>query len=39
MNIKVSDINSFFEEKAPLFLAEEWDNVGLLLGSMDKRYT
>lgn len=36
MNIKVSDINSFFEEKAPLFLAEVWDNVGLLLGSMDK---
>jgi GTP cyclohydrolase I len=36
MNLKVSDINHFFEEKAPLYLAEEWDNVGILLGSMER---
>jgi len=28
----IADINRFLEDFAPLALAEEWDNVGLLLG-------
>lgn len=32
---KVSDINQFILEFAPLELAEDWDNVGLLVGDPD----
>jgi len=35
MSKKIRDIVNFFEEIAPSRLAEEWDNVGLLLGSMN----
>jgi dinuclear metal center YbgI/SA1388 family protein len=35
MSIKIKDIASFIEDFAPLNIAEEWDNVGLLLGSMN----
>ncbi len=33
MSIKCGEITKFFEELAPTNLAEDWDNVGLLLGS------
>lgn len=33
MSIRCSEIIDFMEEWAPPFLAEEWDNVGLLIGS------
>lgn len=33
----VSDFISFLQEVAPLELAEEWDNVGLLLGRADQQ--
>ena len=33
--ITVSDVNQFMLEFAPLALAEEWDNVGLLVGDPD----
>ena len=36
MTIRVSDLFYHFEEYAPQALAEEWDNVGLLLGDMEK---
>ncbi len=35
MNVTVSDIIQFVEALAPPLLAEEWDNVGLLLGDAD----
>lgn len=35
MGIKINAIKNYFEEIAPQFLAEEWDNVGLILGSMN----
>jgi len=34
--IKVKDIMSFIEEIAPVSLAEGWDNVGLLVGDLNK---
>lgn len=36
MAIKVSDLHEYFEEKAPAALAEDWDNVGLLIGNMER---
>ena len=33
--ISLSDIAGFIEEIAPVRLAESWDNVGLMVGSMD----
>ncbi len=36
MSIKNRDIMDFLEEMAPKALAEDWDNVGLLLGSADR---
>lgn len=36
MDIKCSDISNYMEELAPSCLAEDWDNVGLLLGSGNK---
>ncbi|MDG2014980.1 MAG: Nif3-like dinuclear metal center hexameric protein [Pirellulaceae bacterium] len=33
--ITVSDVNQFMLEFAPLALAEDWDNVGLLVGDPD----
>jgi dinuclear metal center YbgI/SA1388 family protein len=35
MNVKCRDIAGFIEEIAPRRLAEGWDNVGLLAGSME----
>jgi dinuclear metal center YbgI/SA1388 family protein len=35
MSAKCGDIAKYIEEFAPPDLAEEWDNVGLLLGSMN----
>lgn len=35
MVTKVSDICEIMEKLAPIKLAEEWDNVGLMLGSTD----
>lgn len=36
MSLKCSDIVFYLEQKAPPSLAEEWDNVGLMTGSMKK---
>lgn len=36
MSVKCKDITSFIEAIAPVHLAEEWDNVGLMLGSYNK---
>mgnify|MGYP000489147085 CR=1 FL=1 len=36
MSVKCSDIILHLERKAPPSLAEEWDNVGLMAGSMKK---
>lgn len=33
--LRISDITSFLKDTAPPSLAEEWDNVGLLLGNRD----
>ena len=35
MSVKVSDIYNWIDALAPFELAEEWDNVGLLAGSME----
>lgn len=35
MSLQVGDIAGFIEERAPLSLALDWDNVGLLVGSSD----
>ncbi len=35
MSLRVSDISAIMEELAPLHLAMDWDNVGLILGSND----
>jgi dinuclear metal center YbgI/SA1388 family protein len=35
----IADVAAFLEELAPQALAEEWDNVGLLLGSESKSVT
>lgn len=37
MMVQCQDIMNFVEEIAPLALAEEWDNVGLLVGNRDKK--
>ncbi|MGB4508490.1 MAG: Nif3-like dinuclear metal center hexameric protein, partial [Syntrophomonadaceae bacterium] len=34
MKVRVKDIISLLEKHYPLNLAEEWDNVGLQVGSM-----
>jgi len=39
MSATVSEIISMMEELAPSFLAEEWDNVGLQVGRMDRKVT
>jgi len=36
MPVKVKDIIDFMEEIAPKSLAEQWDNVGLLVGSKEQ---
>jgi dinuclear metal center YbgI/SA1388 family protein len=36
MSVKCGDIANFIEGIAPLELAEDWDNVGLLIGSAKK---
>ena len=36
MPTSVSDIAEFLGHFAPLHLAEEWDNVGLLVGRRDR---
>jgi dinuclear metal center YbgI/SA1388 family protein len=33
LSLRVSDISAIMEERAPLHLAMDWDNVGLMLGS------
>ncbi|GAB4141400.1 MAG: Nif3-like dinuclear metal center hexameric protein [Thermogutta sp.] len=35
--LSVAQVVDFLESFAPLCLAEEWDNVGLLVGSQDRR--
>lgn len=35
MSVRVSDIYNWIDNLAPFELAEEWDNVGLLAGSMN----
>ncbi len=35
MSFKSKDIVRFIEEYAPLHLAEDWDNVGLMIGDLD----
>ena len=37
MEINCRDISVFMEEIAPARFAEDWDNIGLMLGSMDKK--
>lgn len=37
--MKLSKIISFLEEKFPTSLAEDWDNVGLLIGKRDSKIT
>lgn len=37
--MKLSKIINFLEEKFPIFLAEDWDNVGLLVGKRDSKIT
>ncbi len=37
MSIICKDIVSFMEELAPPHLCEEWDNIGLLIGSKNKK--
>lgn len=39
MPIRIREIISLLHEHAPLTLAEPWDNVGLLLGDMDREAT
>lgn len=36
MSVKISDIYQWIDAIAPFELAEEWDNVGLLAGSMNR---
>ena len=36
MSVKCDKIAKFIEDMAPTHLAEEWDNVGLMLGSREK---
>lgn len=35
MSVKIADIYHWIDKIAPFELAEEWDNVGLLVGSME----
>ncbi|MEG0425604.1 MAG: Nif3-like dinuclear metal center hexameric protein, partial [Cetobacterium sp.] len=37
--MKLSKIINFLEEKFPTSLAEDWDNVGLLIGKRDSKIT
>lgn len=37
MNVTLNDIISLMEQIAPPTLAEDWDNVGLMLGRRDKK--
>lgn len=37
--MKLSKIINFLEEKFPISLAEDWDNVGLLIGKRDSKIT
>lgn len=37
--MKLNKIINFLEEKFPIFLAEDWDNVGLLVGKRDSKIT
>ena len=37
--LTVQDISNFLETFAPVALAEEWDNVGLLVGDPDQEVT
>jgi dinuclear metal center YbgI/SA1388 family protein len=39
MKVRVKDIASLLEKHYPLNLAEEWDNVGLQVGSMGREVT
>ena len=34
--MKCKDLMSILEKKAPVYLAESWDNPGLLVGRRDK---
>jgi putative NIF3 family GTP cyclohydrolase 1 type 2 len=36
LTVKVKDIIAIMEKNFPLYLAEEWDNVGLQTGSREK---
>ncbi len=36
MDVKVKDIMAIMEKNFPLYIAEDWDNVGLQVGSRDK---
>ncbi|NSW89979.1 MAG: Nif3-like dinuclear metal center hexameric protein [Firmicutes bacterium] len=36
MAIKCKEVVEFMEEIAPTYLAEEWDNVGLIIGNFEK---
>ena len=35
--MKLNRLINFLEEKFPIFLAEEWDNVGLQIGKRDSK--
>ncbi len=37
MGFKCGEIMDFMEEIAPAFLAEDWDNIGLMLGSRSQK--
>ena len=39
MSVKISDIMDSMEKYAPRHLAEEWDNVGLMIGEENKEVT
>lgn len=39
MSLKLSEIISFMEKYAPAHLAEDWDNVGLLVGNSENKIT
>lgn len=36
MSIKVQDLVQLMEQYAPTYMAEKWDNIGLLLGSFEQ---